>query len=49
MLLRGENEHHGEAIKIPHLAHDEVELQQQWKPRVDLDILWQVGLNRTLP
>jgi hypothetical protein len=45
MLLRGKNKHHCEAIKMPHLADDEVKLQQ-WKPRVDLGILWQqVGLN----
>ncbi len=42
MLLRGKNKCHGEGIKMPHLAPDEV----GWKPRVDLNILWQrVGLN----
>jgi hypothetical protein len=48
--LCDENDRHGEAFKTWHFARDEVELQR-WKPRVELDILWQrVGLNNlTLP
>jgi hypothetical protein len=42
MLLRGENKRHGEAIKMPHLTHDKVMLQQ-WKPRVSLEHLPKVN------